>query len=114
MKQDKTFKVLFVIAVIAFVVIVYISQNREMNNDKKIKALIEENKTLILRNDSMLVIQDSLDSLIEQINPISAIVIEQKIITKYEKEFTHIDTLNADHGFIFFSRWISEDDCYKK
>lgn len=72
---------------------------------------LKEQKIELQRENDQLVIQiDSLDSLIQAIPVDTAIKIVTRIITKYEKDFQHIDNATADESFSIFTDWLSEND----
>lgn len=53
---------------------------------------------------------DSLNELIKKVPKPKDPQVIQKIITIHDKEIQHIRTLPDDSAFIFFSKWITEED----
>lgn len=112
-KNSRYFKGLLIVAVAIILLVIYVAQDREDSFNKEIYELEQSNIELEMQNRNLRRDIDSLDSVISQLHTQSATVIQQKIITKYEKDFNYIDSLNATEGFKFFSEWLSEDDHYK-
>lgn len=80
------------------------------DQSNELKQLKQEKKDLEVENEKLVMQIDSLDSLLK-ITPVEpAPQIITKIITKYEKDFHHIDNANADESFSILSEWLSSND----
>lgn len=76
----------------------------------ELKQLKKDKKELEVENETLAMQIDSLDSLVKQTPVEPVIKIVTKIITKYEKDFQHIDNANADESFSILSEWLSTND----
>ena len=99
---------IIVTGILVIVLFASIYDGRKRVND--MNELQAEKDLLQKQNEELEYRIDSLDSLVQTIPTDSAPKIITRIITRYEKDFEHIDTANADENFRIFTDWLSEND----
>ena len=103
-----------VVVTIILALVLFTAINDGIDRNREISQLQQEKLMLQNENDALRQKIDSLDSLALAVPTNSAHRIVTRIITRYEKDFHHIDSANADESFSLFSEWISEADSIAK
>ncbi|MPM07431.1 hypothetical protein SDC9_53737 [bioreactor metagenome] len=108
--MNKFYKISFFILVIALFAVISIGSQERSEFRTVSNELIEENRNLKEQFNDLQHEKDSIDSLLANMHEDTAIIIRNRIITRYETDFRNIDTAGTDANFRIFTSWISEND----
>lgn len=103
-----------IIVTIILAFVLFAAINDGCNRTQEISQLHQEKFELMQENQALKLEMDSLDSLIKTIPTESAPQIITRIVTRYEKDFHHIDSADAHENFSLFTEWISKIDSTAK
>lgn len=108
--EDKAYKWFFYILAALIFVVIYFGSLTQKHIEQRNYELEQEKNQLLEDIQYHKAKADSLDSLLLNVKPDTAVVIKNRIITRYEKDFHFIDSANSDVNFRIFTSWLPEND----